>query len=321
MQSVYNKQSISVIIPVYNSGQLLFDLYKRIDETLSGLTDNFEIIFVEDCGKDNSWSIITELAKSDNRVKGIHHTRNYGQHNAILRGIKAAKGDVIVTMDDDLQHPPEEIPKLLKKLEEGFDVVYGTPERKQHGLWRDTSSVLTKLVLQSLMGSATARKVGAFRAIRTKICKAFAHYQGTFVTIDVLLTWGTTSFGSIDVRHEPRNVGKSNYTFRKLVAHAINMMTGFSTMPLRFASMLGFFLTLLGIGLLIYVVGMYLITDTSVPGFPFLASIISIFSGAQLFSLGIMGEYLSGMHFRSMGRPYSVVGDMVGFNGESEGIK
>jgi undecaprenyl-phosphate 4-deoxy-4-formamido-L-arabinose transferase len=233
--------------------------------------------------------------------------RNYGQHNTLLCGIRQARYEVIVTMDDDLQHPPEEIPNLLAKLAEGYDVVYGTPQQEQHGFWRDVASQVTKLALQSTMGAETARNVSAFRAFRTRLRDAFANYQGPFVSIDVLLTWGTTRFAAIPVHHDPRRVGRSNYTFVRLVTHALNMMTGFSTWPLQLASLIGFAFTLFGLGVLVYVIGRYLIEGGSIAGFPFLASIIAIFSGAQLFALGIIGEYLARMHFRMMERPaYSV---------------
>jgi undecaprenyl-phosphate 4-deoxy-4-formamido-L-arabinose transferase len=240
-------------------------------------------------------------------VKGIQLSRNFGQHNAILCGIRAAQGELIVTMDDDLQHPPEEIPKLIEKLAEGYDVVYGTPEYQQHGLWRNLASRLTKLALQSIMGAETARNASAFRAFTARIREAFASYNSPFVSIDVLLTWGTTYFTSIPVRHDERHGGRSNFTFRKLVVHAINMMTGFSTLPLQLASLIGFLFTLFGLIVFGFVIARYIVLGYSVPGFPFLASVIAIFSGAQLFALGIIGEYLARMHFRTMGRPYSVI--------------
>jgi undecaprenyl-phosphate 4-deoxy-4-formamido-L-arabinose transferase len=229
--------------------------------------------------------------------------RNCGQHNALLCGIRAAKYQTIITMDDDLQHPPEEFSKLLTKLSEDYDVVYGTPEAEQHGLWRDLASQVTKLAMQASMGIRTARDVSAFRAFHTHLREAFTDYSNPYVSIDVLLTWGTTRFTSIKVRHDPRPSGKSNYTFTKLVRHAINMTTGFSTLPLQLATYIGFTFTLFGIGVLCYVVGRYLIMGGSVPGFPFLASIIAVFSGAQLFALGIMGEYLARVHSRVMNRP------------------
>jgi undecaprenyl-phosphate 4-deoxy-4-formamido-L-arabinose transferase len=272
----------------------------------------YEIIMVNDGSRDNSWEVIQELTTRYKKLQGINLMRNYGQHNALLCGIRAAKSEVIVTIDDDLQHPPEEIPKLLEKLAEGYDVVYGTPAQERHGLWRDLASQVTKLALKSTMGVDIARKVSAFRAFRTQVRDAFVQYEGSFVSIDVLLTWGTTRFASVAVRHEPRLIGKSNYTFKKLVVHALNMITGFSTWPLQLASLIGFVFTLFGLVVLVYVIGRFIIQGGSVPGFPFLASVIAIFAGAQLFALGIMGEYLARLHFRSMQRPVSVVREVVG---------
>ena len=228
--------------------------------------------------------------------------RNYGQHNALLCGIRAAKYEVIVTMDDDLQHSPEEIPRLLARLDEGFDVVYGTPENEQNGLMRAIASRITRLALRSAIGAEVAKNVSAFRIFRTQLRDAFAGYQTPFVSIDVLLTWATTRFGATTVPFQQRHSGASNYTFRKLVRHALDMMTGFSTAPLQLASLIGFACTLFGIGVFFYVFVRYCL-EGSVPGFPFLASIIAIFSGAQLFALGVIGEYLARMHFRTMNRP------------------
>jgi hypothetical protein len=188
--------------------------------------------------------------------------------------------------------------------------VYGVPNEQQHGLWRNLASEITKITLQGAMGAETARRISAFRAFRTQLRSAFATYQGSFVSIDVLLTWGSTRFASVPVRHDPRRVGASNYTLRKLLTHAVNMMTGFSAIPLQLASMIGFSFTLLGLLVLVYVVGRYLIWGGVVPGFPFLASIVAIFSGAQLFALGIIGEYLARVHFRLMDKPaYTVRAD------------
>jgi undecaprenyl-phosphate 4-deoxy-4-formamido-L-arabinose transferase len=237
--------------------------------------------------------------------------RNYGQHNALLAGIRAARHDVIVTLDDDLQNPPEEIPKLLGKLTEGYDVVYGTPTVEQHGLARDLASQITKLTLQNAMGAETARKISAFRAFRRDLRDAFGSYQHPFVSIDVLLTWATTRFAALPVRHDPRRIGASNYTVRRLVLHALNMMTGFTTWPLQLASLVGFGCTVFGLLLLVWVIGRYLIQGGSVPGFPFLASALAIFSGAQLFTLGIIGEYVARIHFRTMDRPSYTVRRML----------
>jgi undecaprenyl-phosphate 4-deoxy-4-formamido-L-arabinose transferase len=295
--------SLSVVIPVYNGAVGLPHLIERLQPVLKEQAARAEVVLVNDGSRDHSWQVICDLAAEHDWVCGINLMRNYGQHNALLCGIRAAKYEIIVTMDDDLQHPPEEIHKLLSNLSEGYDVVYGTPLKEQHGIWRDLASRVTKLVLQNAMRADIARNVSAFRALRTQVRDAFLAYQSPFVSIDVLLTWGTTSFTAVPVRHDPRSDGVSNYTLRKLIIHAINMMTGFSTLPLQLASIIGFSFTLFGMGVLVYVIGVYMVYGDKVPGFPFLASVISIFSGAQLFALGIMGEYLSRIHFRTMDRP------------------
>lgn len=296
-------EALSVVVPVYNSEASLPELVARLGTVLGKTGSPFELVLVNDGSRDESGCVIEELASRHRWVRGIHLTRNFGQHNALLCGIRAARHDVIVTMDDDLQNPPEEIPKLLAKLDEGFDVVYGTPEARQHGFFRNLASGVTRVALQSSMGADTARHASAFRAFRTRLRDAFSSYRSPFVSIDVLLTWGTGRFAAVRVDHRPRHAGRSNYTFRKLAVHALDMMTGFSTLPLQIASVTGFVFTLFGLAVLAYVLGRYVIEGGSVPGFPFLASVIAIFSGAQLFALGIIGEYLARMHFRMMEKP------------------
>jgi len=300
-----NKQmpSISAVIPVFNSEDTLEELYLRLTKSLIVHSSDYEIIFINDSSGDNSSDIIYRLAKNDSNVVCFDLAKNYGQHNALLCGIRQAKYEVIVTLDDDLQNPPEEIPYLLEKLDQGYDVVYGYPKNEQHELFRNIASVFTKIALKTTMGISMARHVSAFRVFRTELRNSFSDYKGSFISIDVLLSWGTNSFSAIPVNHEKRVKGKSNYTFRKLVRHAVNMVTGFSVLPLQIASMIGFLLSLFGFVVLVYVVGRFLFQGSPVPGFPFLASIIAIFSGAQLLGIGIIGEYLARMHFRTMDKP------------------
>jgi glycosyltransferase involved in cell wall biosynthesis len=304
--------SISVVIPVYNSEAILPNLLAALDSTLPGLADEFEVILVNDGSRDGSWKRIQELGTQYPFVRGLDLMRNYGQHNAVLAGIRIAQKEVIVTMDDDLQHPPAEVSKLLAKLDEGFDVVYGVPEREQHGLLRDLASQVTKLALQNAMGANTARSISAFRAFRTQLRDGFDRYQGSFVSIDVLLTWATTRFVGIKVRHDERKVGVSNYTVRKLFTHALNMLTGFSVLPLQIASFLGFACTLFGLLLLCYVFYNYFVLNGRIPGFTFIVSTVAVFSGAQLFALGIIGEYLARAHFRLMDKPSYTVRQRAG---------
>jgi len=306
MVQSHERRSISVVTPVYNGEASIGELCRRLLEVLPRIAAQYEIILVNDGSRDRSWETISELCSRSPVVRGLNLMRNYGQHNALLCGIRAAKYDLVVTMDDDLQHPPEEIPRLLARLEEGFDVVYGAPKAEQNGLVRALASRITRLALSAAVGSDVAKNVSAFRVFPTQLREAFAAYQSPFVSIDVLLTWATTRFGATTVAFQPRHSGSSNYTFTKLVRHAFDMMTGFSTAPLQLASLIGFTCTLFGLAVFIYVFVRFCL-EGSVPGFPFLASIIAIFSGAQLFALGVIGEYLARMHFRSMKRPAYVV--------------
>jgi glycosyltransferase involved in cell wall biosynthesis len=309
-QTVF-RPGISVVIPVYNSELSLPEVVERLETVLSRLCPAFEVVLVDDGSRDRSWETICELARRKRYVRGIQLMRNFGQHNALLCGIRAAVHSVVVTIDDDGQHPPEEIPKLVRPLQDGYDVVYGRPERQQHTWWRNHASRLAKIAMQSIFGAETARHVSAFKAFHTRLRCTFAEYQDALVSIDVLLSWGAARIGSVPVRHEPRHHGRTNYTLRRLVAHTLNMITSFSIVPLQLASVIGFLFTLFGIGVLLYVLISYLIVGGVVAGFPFLASIIAIFSGAQLFALGIIGEYLARIHFRSMRKPAYVIAELV----------
>lgn len=286
--------NISVIVPVYNASGTLLPLTSRLVPVLTDLAEHYEIIYVNDGSQDNSWETILSLTSQYPCVRGIDLLRNFGQHNAILCGIRAASHEVIVTMDDDLQHPPEEIPLLLEKLQQGFDVVYGIPRKMPHSFFRNFASWLIKRVLALVMGIKTIKDISAFRVFRSRLAAVFQDYRSPGVIIDVMLSWGTTRFATVVVQEDQREVGVSNYTFRKLLRQVFLILTGFSTIPLRFASILGFSSTVVGFGVLIYVIAVYF-TLGSVPGFPFLASIISLFSGIQLLVLGVLGEYLAGI--------------------------
>jgi len=299
--------NISVVVPVYKGADTLDALVQRVGAVLSNAAEKYELILVNDGSPDNSWEVIERLSRECDWVRGVRLLRNYGQHNATLCGIRAACYEVTVTLDDDLQNPPEELPMLLAKLNEGYDVVYGAPQQVRQNLWRMLASHVIRVVLRNVMGNEVAWQVSPFRAFRTSVREAFAHYSSPSVFVDVLLTWGAARFAAVPVRQDARTMGTSTYTFSKLLALAVNMLTGFSTLPLRLASTIGFFFTLFGMGVLAYVIGRFLVLGYSIPGFPFLASVIAIFSGATLFALGIMGEYLARMYTHSMGQPPYVI--------------
>ncbi|MBI2441549.1 MAG: glycosyltransferase family 2 protein [Lentisphaerae bacterium] len=305
--------SLSVVVPVYRSETSLRALVERLLTVLKNRADDFEIILVNDGSPDRSWRLIEELARADTRIRGIDLMRNFGQHNAVLCGIRAARYDVIITLDADLQHPPEEIPSLLAKLAEGYDVVYGRPAEEKHSLFRRLGSNTLRYIVGHVLGITNAAQISALRAFRARLREPFLTYSSPLVFIDVMLTWSTTRITAVSVRHAERSKGKSSYSLYQLLGWCFTVITSFSTLPLRLASWIGFFFTLFGVGVLVYVIGVYLILGYSIPGFPFLASIIAIFSGAQLFALGIIGEYLSRIHFRLMDKPPFVVRDSIGF--------
>jgi glycosyltransferase involved in cell wall biosynthesis len=293
---------ISVVVPVYNGSDTLPMLVDELGQVLPGVAEEFELVLVNDGSPDHSWQVISTLAQSHPWVRGIDLMRNYGQHNATLCGVREARYEVIVIMDDDLQNPPCEIPKLLEKLEEGYDVVYGVSRRRQQAWWKTLASVIVKRAIAYVMGLRTVRDIGAFKAFRADLRKSFDDFHSPDVLVDVLLSWGTSRFASVPVDESPRAVGKSNYNLFKLIKVSLLVLTSYTTIPLRIASIVGFLFTLFGVGVLTYVLTVYF-TLGSIEGFPFLASTITIFSGVQLFALGIIGEYLARVFERTGGRP------------------
>jgi undecaprenyl-phosphate 4-deoxy-4-formamido-L-arabinose transferase len=301
--------NISVVIPVYRGEKLIKPLVERLAKALPKFSKKYEVLLVNDGSPDNSWGVIQKLSRKYKWVRGIRLMRNYGQHNATLCGVRAAQYEVTVTLDQDLQHPPEEIPALLAQLET-YDVVYGAPKKLPQGWLRNVVTANTKNILARVMGVPSVKNISAFRAFRTDLRSAFANFQSPALIIDVLLSWGTSKFTSVEVGIE-KPEERSNYGFSGLVKAALLILTGYSTAPLRLASVIGFVMTLFGLGVFLYVFYIYFALG-SLPGFPFLASIIALFSGAQLFALGIFGEYLARMFDRSMDRPTYIVQETSG---------
>ena len=312
------ERECTVIIPVYNSKATLLILTERLATVLPGAADRFEAVLVNDGSEDGSWEAVCEAARRYAWVRGINLMRNYGQHNALLAGIRAARYAITVTMDDDLQHPPEEIPRLLESLAPGYDLVYGVPALPQRGFSRNLSSRITKLWLHRVLGVAIASRASAFRAFRTVLREGFAHYEGPAVAIDALLAWTTTRIASVQVRHEPRRHGRSQYNWFKLARLAIDLTTTFRTWPLRLASLIGFVVMLLGLAALAFVLGSYLASGQPLSVFRFLASTLAVFSGAQLFTLGILGEYVARIHHRVLREPAYVVRERIGEPGDGD---
>lgn len=300
---------LSVVIPVYNSAATLSTLAQRID-AFPDLID--EVILVDDGSSDDSWQLVTELAALRPSWRGLSLGRNAGQHNALLAGIRAARGDVIVTMDDDLQHPPEEIPGLLEALGPGVDLVYGVSFEEEHGRARSFSSRLVKRMMRRALRVDSAVDISAFRCFRTHLRDAFPDVNDPYSNIDVLLSWATSRSIVSRAALQRREVGRSNYRFRSLVRHTFNMVTGYSAAPLRLVAYLGLLLSFLGFASLLFVLARFVAGDAEVPGFTFVAALLSLVAGTQMLGIAILGEYLARVHFRAMKKPAYFVREECG---------
>jgi undecaprenyl-phosphate 4-deoxy-4-formamido-L-arabinose transferase len=298
---------LSIVVPVFRSEKTLNELVNRITNSISD--KSVEIILIDDASGDGTWTTICSIARQNSMVTGIRLGRNSGQHGALLAGVRAAKFQTVVTLDDDLQNPPEEINKLIDALVPGVDVVYGVSTDVIQNFYRRAGSKLVRKFFASALGFNSAVSMSSFRTFRTALREGFNTALGPNVSLDALLTWSTTRFTVVEVKHDERKVGDSHYTFRKLIRFMIDMATGYSALPLRLASALGFLTISFGAVLLVYVIGRPIITGERVQGFPMLASTIIIFSGVQIFLLGILGEYIGRMHFRVMNKPTYMVAE------------
>ena len=301
---------VSVVVPVYRSTDTLPVLVDRLDAALTGVPH--EIVLVDDGSPSATWAVVRGLAASHSHVVGVRLGRNAGQHSALLAGVRAARYELTATLDDDLQNPPEELPGLLAALTDEVDVVYGRPRAVAQRRWRRGGSNGLRTVMSGVLGVEHAALLSSYRVFRTALRDGFAADLGPGVSLDALLSWSTSRFIAHDVAHHDRAVGRSNYTFRRLLRFAIDIATGYSALPLQVATTVGIATSLFGLVLLVWVLGRLALSGGSPPGFPFLASMIAIFSGVQLMTLGIIGEYLARMHFRVMRRPSYVVAERVG---------
>jgi glycosyltransferase involved in cell wall biosynthesis len=294
---------VSVVVPAFRSASSLPLLAERLAEVLEPAAISYELVLVDDGSEDGTWEAIEGLAHERDEVRGLRLARNYGQQSALLAGIRSARRERIVTLDDDLQYRPESIPPLLEALDGGADLVYGVAEERRHRWSREATTSLAKGLMRVATGDPMVTRISALRAFRTQLRDGFAAFDGPYVSIDALLLWSTRRIAEVTVPHDSRRDGRSGYSPRSLARHALTVVVGFSSRPLRLASALGFLCTVLGALLLAYVILRYAFSGSHVPGFAFLASAISIFSGVQLFALGVIGEYLARMYPRVMGHP------------------
>lgn len=295
---------ISIVIPVYGGEFTLGALYEKIEQYCSTSGLNYEVVFVYDCGKDNSWKVIQELKNKHSAViKAIHLSRNFGQHNAILCGFKHADGDYIVTLDEDNQQDPGEIGKLLQKITtDNLDVVYGVSKNVAHNTFRTlTSNLLKKLLRWGIPD--LYQNYSPYRIIRKEIAKECTRMENSYTFLDGYLSWITRSMGEVEVTHSSRTYGKSSYTIGKLVEHSINIFVTFSNLPIRLLSYLSGIVFLATLIYTIYIIYRVAVFNDVAPGFPTLISFLGFGISFILLGIGVLGEYVHRINLKTTKRP------------------
>jgi glycosyltransferase involved in cell wall biosynthesis len=303
---------VSVVIPVYRSATSLRTLVERLLRVLEQTGSSHEIVMVEDSGGDGSWDVLRQLqAEEPDRIVAVELMRNVGQHNALMCGFRCARGEFIVTIDDDLQNPPEEIPKLLEAIRtRNLDLVYGAYASKKHSLWRNAGSALVNAFYRVVFKSDVT--ISSFRAMRRPLLESIFPYDLNFTFVDGLLAWNTQRIGQVEVEHRHRASGYSGYKAGKLIQLAFNLFTNFSLLPLRLVSWLGLALSCVGFFLALYYLIESLRGQIGVPGYASIIVAILVVGGAQLMSLGIMGEYLGRLHLNVNRKPQYTVRTLLG---------
>lgn len=305
--------SLALVVPVYNSGDGLMALYKEISGSLLSSGYNWRLVLIDDCSADNSWEVITQLAHGNDNVSGIRLTRNLGQHKAIFVGLSEVEADIYVTMDDDLQHNPRDIPTLLAALNKTVELVYGRFSDRKHPLWKRIGSAFNDRTSAFLIKKPRGLYLSPFRAFRRNVRDAIVSYRGQSVYIDGLLLQATGQIREVAVQHSPRQYGESEYGLRKSASLWLAMVLGFSLSPLRLASLLGVFFSFIGVLGAGYVVLASLGSETP-PGWASLLVTVTFLGGLQLLSLGIIGEYLGRVAVAVLTPNKHPIGERVNFD-------
>jgi len=300
----------SVVVPVYNSEHTVGELYERLKKVFDEeLKRDFELLLVDDGSKDNSWSVLEGLHAKDERVKIFQMARNFGQHPAILCGFHYVSGDFVITMDDDLQHPPEEIPKLIKVMDErdDVDVILARYQNRKHGLIRRIGTRISVSATSAMLKKDPDLEITSFRLMRRFIVDAIKDTSIHLPQIGNLLVMNSNRIINVDVRHDARAYGKSGYSFKELVHELLYDITTHSAFPLIVVRNIGLFALFISVVLgLVYFIR-YFVVGTSVQGFTTLVLVMLASTGLTLFSVGILGEYLIHILDESKKMPHYVI--------------
>ena len=306
------KPEVSVVIPVYGSAGILPLLATRLESALQAcVPDAFEVILVHDHGPDNAWQVICDLALDRPWLKGVNLRRNAGQHNAVMAGFAHASGTFVITMDDDLQHDPDDIPRILQSLREGADLCYVRFEDRKHAAWKKLGSAFNDFVASKLLNKPRNLYLSPFRGIHHEVCQTALSYKGPFVYVDGLLLQSTSNYASITAKHHARQDGKSGYSLRKSISLWLQMATSFSIVPLRLVSLAGVLASAFAFLLAIGVIWQKLSNPGIAMGWPSLIVAILFMGGLQLLALGAIGEYTGRVLLNVNSRPQYVVGQRI----------
>jgi glycosyltransferase involved in cell wall biosynthesis len=306
--------ALSVVIPVYGSARILPELARQLEAALAPRygVDGFEAVLVHDCGPDDAWPVIESLAAHHPWLGGVDLRMNAGQHNAVMAGLAHARGAIVVTMDDDLQHSPADIGALVARIEGGADVCYAHFPSREHATWKVLGSRFNDWVAQRLLKKPKGLYLSPFRAMRAEIRDEVLRYDGPFVYVDGLILQATRNIATVDVAHHARSDGRSGYSFRKLVSLWSQMATSFSVVPLRFVSLIGALSSIVGFVMAGLVIALKLMHPEWVVGWASMIVTVLILGGIQLLSLGAIGEYVGRVLLTLNGKPQYVVRKTVG---------
>lgn len=308
---------ISFVIPCYKSENTIENVITEIDEKMKAMEKyEHEIILVDDSSPDETYAIIKKLCSENNHVIGIELAKNFGQHAALMAGFHHSNGDIIVCMDDDGQTPANEVDKLLDKIEEGSDVVYAAYREKKHSGFRNFGSRVNNMMAESLLGKPKDLYVSSYFAARRYVIDEIMKYDNSYPYTSGLILRTTKNTANVNVNHREREVGKSGYSFRKLVSLWVNGITTFSIKPLRVAIYLGMSSAFLGFLYIIFLI----ISKINNPGVPLgwttMVALLLFIGGEILFVLGIVGEYIGRTYISINSAPQYVVREVVGVGQE-----
>ena len=303
--------TISVVSPVYGCCDSLHQLYERLKGTLSTITEDFEIILVNDSSPDGAWEVIRELVTKDDRVKGINLARNFGQHKAIAAGLDHAQGDWVVVMDCDLQDRPEEITKLYNKAQEGYDAVFGQRLGRQDKRRKRWTSRLFIAVYDYLSDSKTDPTIGNFSIISRKVVEGLKEMTEQHHAYTFLVIWLGFKRTYIEVDHAKREIGTSSYNFKRLIQLAIDNIVSQSNKPLRMSIKFGFTIAFLSALYALYIVIKYFVNDQIVPGWTSVMVSIYFIGGLLFANLGFIGLYIGKIFDETKNRPLYVIDEII----------